>query len=478
MRRIKKNAIKKKKMIALMLLCFIISGIFSFMLCVFLFPNIEIENKKIVLEVGEHFQEPEYKAMAKNKDITNLVHKNSNVNEKKIGTYEIDYEVKYSIFSNKKKVIVKVVDSEKPTIELTGGSQVTICPNKEYEELGFKASDNYDGDVTNQVSITENENSILYEVEDSSHNKESITRTITKEDKESPVIMLKGSEIITVYVGDNYQDPGYTATDNCDGDLTDKVEVIGKPNTSVADNYTITYKVKDIHENEVSKVRTIKVITRSAIRPSGGGNGKGILYLTFDDGPNEGTTNVILDILKEEGVQATFFVTCYGPDYLIKRMYNEGHTVALHTATHNYNYVYANETNYFNDLARVSDRVERITGQKSMIIRFPGGSSNTVSKRLNSGIMTRLTKAVKDRGYHYFDWNVDSNDAAGANTNGVYSNVINSISLNRENVVLMHDVKATTRDAIRSIIRYAKANGFTFKKITYDTVMVTHGVNN
>ncbi len=113
-----------------------------------------------------------------------------------------------------------------------------------------------------------------------------------------------------------------------------------------------------------------------------------------------------------------------------------------------------------------------------MIIRFPGGSSNTVSKRLNQGIMTRLTNQVKERGYHYFDWNVDSNDAAGAGTNEVYTNVISTISPSRENIVLMHDVKTTTRDALRNIIRTAKQNGYTFQRITYDTVMLTHGVNN
>ena len=159
-------------------------------------------------------------------------------------------------------------------------------------------------------------------------------------------------------------------------------------------------------------------------------------------------------------------------------MYNEGHTVALHTASHKYEYVYSSEENYFADLNRVSDRVERLTGIKSKIIRFPGGSSNTISRRYNSGIMTRLTQAVKQKGYHYFDWNVDSRDAEGFGTNGVYNNVVNGISLNRENVVLMHDIKSATRDAIRSIIQYGKNNGYTFRKLTYDTSMVTHWLNN
>ena len=85
---------------------------------------------------------------------------------------------------------------------------------------------------------------------------------------------------------------------------------------------------------------------------------------------------------------------------------------------------------------------------------------------------------VKAKGYHYFDWNVDSNDAAGANTNSIYNNVINNVSPTRENVVLMHDVKSTTTGAIKNIIQTLKNNGYTFRAITYDTVMVTHEVNN
>ena len=93
--------------------------------------------------------------------------------------------------------------------------------------------------------------------------------------------------------------------------------------------------------------------------------------------------------------------------------------------------------------------------------------------------MSTLTSMVLERGYRYYDWNVDSKDAGGANTSSqVYYNVINSLSYNRGNVVLMHDIKYQTRDALRDIIRYAKDNGYTFAKIDMDTYMIRHGVNN
>lgn len=454
-----------------------ISVILIFILLIKLFiPSITFNNSDVI-SYNDTFDYNKYNAKNVFKNYKDRVKINGKVN-KKLGDYELIYSLKFGILKVKKKRIIKVIDDIKPDISLEGNNEVIVCPNKEYKEDGYKAIDGYDGDLTDKVKIKKIEDKIIYSIRDSSGNESKIDRKIKYEDKEKPIITLSGNKDITIYVGDNYSELGYEAFDNCDGDLTDKVEIIGNVNTNKIGTYIITYRVKDNNQNEVSITRTIKVEEKKIIRPSNGGNGKGIIYLTFDDGPNEGTTNVILDILKEERVEATFFVTCNGPDYLIKRMYDEGHTVALHTATHDYSYIYSSDTNYFVDLNRVSDRVERITGTKSMIIRFPGGSSNTISRRYNSGIMTRLTAEVKRQGYHYFDWNVDSNDAAGANINGVYNNVVNNISLNRENVVLMHDVKTATRDAIRNIIKYGKNNGFTFKKINNDTVMVTHGVNN
>ena len=118
------------------------------------------------------------------------------------------------------------------------------------------------------------------------------------------------------------------------------------------------------------------------------------IYLTFDDGPSLDITPKILDLLKKHNIKATFFVINRNSntDYLIKRAYNEGHTIGLHTSSHNYSKIYANETAYFNDLANIENKVIKITGTSSKIIRFPGGSSNTVSRNYNKGIMTRLTK--------------------------------------------------------------------------------------
>ena len=164
---------------------------------------------------------------------------------------------------------------------------------------------------------------------------------------------------------------------------------------------------------------------------------------------------------------------------MIKRIYDEGHTVALHTASHDYSYVYSSVDNYFNDLNKVANRVKNITGVDAKIIRFPGGSSNTVSRNYSNGIMSTLTGMVLDKGYRYFDWNVDAMDASSARSSSdVFYNVTGHLSGSRANVVLMHDTKAITRDALRDIIKFGKDNGYSFSKITMDTYMVRHSVNN
>ena len=206
------------------------------------------------------------------------------------------------------------------------------------------------------------------------------------------------------------------------------------------------------------------------------------IYLTLDDGPSA-LTESILDILKKENIPATFFLTSRQIDKysdLVKRMQEENHTVALHTSTHNYSYIYSQDENYFNDLNQIRNQVYNITGHKSRIVRLPGGSSNTISKKYNSGIVTRITNKLTENDYYYFDWNIDSNDASGHQTKeSIYNNVVHKIH-NGTNIVLMHDLidKKTTVEALPDIIKFAKENGYTFAKITKNTPQIHHHINN
>ncbi len=292
-------------------------------------------------------------------------------------------------------------------------------------------------------------------------------------DKIPPDIELKGDNPAYVCPNKDYIEEGYTALDNYDGDITNKVVSTGDVDTNTIGKYKITYEVKDSSDNAFSIDREVIIIKRPIY------SGDGIIYLTFDDGPSY-LTEEILDILDREGIKATFFVC--GANESTKRAYNSGHTIGLHSNTHSYSYIYTSSNNYFNDLNNISDKVFNVINIRPNIIRFPGGSSNTVSRKYNNGIMSYLTVEVVNRGYNYFDWNVDSNDAGSDinNSSNIYYNVINNVSHNRANVVLMHDSAnhRATVNALSDIIRYGKNNGYTFKAITNDTPVVRHGVNN
>lgn len=446
--------------------------LFVFLLFInnFLFPSIDLKGEeKVILNYKEDYVEKGFKAHFFKEDITSKVVVKGSVNSKKLGSYNITYEVGEGLLKRKVVRSVEVKDTENPKLKIKD-DDIYLCPGSEIVPEKVEAYDNYDGDISSKVKSIIKEDSITYYVVDSNGNKKSITKKVLFKDIEKPDIKIVGDSEIYLFTNDVYEEPGYTAVDNCDKDIQDKVEIIGSVDTSIIGDVELVYKVKDKGGNEASVSRIVHVNEKAV---------NGSVFLTFDDGPNEGTTNVILDILKEEGVKATFFVTNNGPDYLIKRIFDEGHTVALHTASHDYSVVYSSVDAYFNDLETVQNRVRNITGKESHIIRFPGGSSNTISRRYSQGIMSILTQEVVNRGYKYYDWNVSSGDAGNTtDPNQVYLNVVNNIRKDRVNMVLMHDIKPYTRDAIRNIIKYCKSNGYPMVPITEGTEMITQKVNN
>ncbi len=209
---------------------------------------------------------------------------------------------------------------------------------------------------------------------------------------------------------------------------------------------------------------------------------KSIIYLTFDDGPSKQTTPKILKILKDNDIKATFFEIKPQDStlYLTKQIVEEGHKLALHGWSHDYRAIYKSEQAYRDNLDNLRDYFFKKTGVWCRLTRFPGGSSNTVS-RFNKGIMTKLTKKVPEWGYKYYDWNVSSMDAGGCDTaDEVYRYVTGGLKKNRENVVLMHDSvnHKMTIDALERIIQYGKSRGYTFLPMSDSTGEIHHNVNN
>lgn len=382
------------------------------------------------------------------------------------------------LFSKKKPLAVTIdgiVDSSK-----VGKYHIKYKAKKgeAYIEEGYTAHDNYDGDITNKVTRKETKRSITYTVSDSSGNIAVATREIEYNDGIAPTITLNGDSDITMNAGTAFDDPGCTASDSKGNDLTEAVTVDGDLNTYKAGDYTITYSVTDKYGNESSVERHIKI---NPLRQADTVNpGSKTVYLTFDDGPGE-YTQQLLDTLAKYNVKATFFVTDGNSDYryLLAKEAAAGHTVAIHSETHDYKYIYSSCDAYFEDLNRMSDIITEQTGKRPKLLRFPGGSSNTISKQYCFRIMSVLTKAVSDQGYKYFDWNVSSGDAGGTtSTSEVYNNVISGIQSHDISVVLQHDIKLFSVNAVEDIIVWGLANGYTFLPLTESSPAIHHGVNN
>ncbi len=236
-------------------------------------------------------------------------------------------------------------------------------------------------------------------------------------------------------------------------------------------------KLEDENAALKEKIKTLSAQKAVNSPQSAVPSGQKVCYLTFDDGPSANTLK-ILDILNKYGVKATFFVINSADIGYVKNIYEAGHTVGLHTATHNYSQIYASTDAYFNDLQQISDKVESIIGIKPTVMRFPGGSSNKVSAKYCGGIMTRLVSLVQERGYSYFDWNVASGDADSNTPSYTYirNNVLNSAKNKNSACVLMHDssAKTTTVQALPEIIEGLTAMGYRFEALTPETYGYHH----
>ena len=452
----------------------------------FIFERPEIYEDNIEkIEVNSQKEIAKPKAEYHFLDVTDKVRVYSHVDYNKIGEYEIEYEVDTIIGPYKKVIKVEVVDTQCPEIELEGGEEYKQSYSKEYEEPGYQAIDSYEGDLTEKVKTTKEDIDelhfrIIYEVSDSSGNISKTIRNVEIVDDIEPNIKLNGNTNMTVYLNGKYEEKGATAEDEKDGDLTDQIKIEGTVDTSKEGKYTITYSVTDSSGNKAVKERTVTVKKKTADDDIADGNG--VIYLTFDDGPSTGITPKILDILAEKNVKATFFILNYNSagEKLVQREYNEGHTVGIHGYSHDYHTIYQSEEAYMTNLTKLQSKIKASTGYTSTITRFPGGSSNTIS-RFNQGIMTRLTRLVIERGFRYYDWNISSGDAGGASSSQeVYNNVTSGLKKTRSNVVLMHDFSGNTKtlNALSDIIDYGIENGYTFKRITESTPMVRHGVQN
>ncbi len=205
-------------------------------------------------------------------------------------------------------------------------------------------------------------------------------------------------------------------------------------------------------------------------------NGKKV-YLTFDDGPSI-YTDEILDILEANNVKATFFVVHYDNEDLwpaYKRIVEDGHTLAMHSYTHIYSEIYADEESFKKDVDDIHDFLYDLTGYDCKYYRFPGGSSNNVS----NVDMQLCMKYLDERGITYFDWNSLSGDADGNYHTGseLNANILRYVRCNEgDSIVLMHDLsdRHYTVEGLQELIDTLKAEGYEICPIDENTPLIQH----
>ncbi len=391
-----------------------------------------------------------------------------------------DYEVRYSarLFLTEYSTVRRVHVADRTPPEITLYAVEGYVPDwfSGYEEEGYRAEDNWDGDVTERVTRQILDDRIIYTVMDDAGNTSSVARLLNYS-VAKPEITLTGGDHISVSAGLSFTEPGFQARDSLGHDLTGYVRVVGEVVPYQVGTYTLSYSITNQKGESVTATRTVEVTpvrNPDTVTPN-----ERTIYLTFDDGPGP-YTGRLLDVLAKYNVKATFFVTCLEPDYedMVGRAYREGHSIGVHTASHNYYAIYASEEAFFEDFNLAQEMIYRQTGSYTRIFRFPGGSSNTVS-RFNRGIMTRLSRSMTDMGYRYFDWNITSGDAGETTrTDTVYQNIVDGCTARQTSVVLQHDIKDFSVNAVERVILWGLNNGYVFRPLDMSSPEVHHKIAN
>ena len=430
-----------------------------------------IDGNYIEVKVFDKYEDPGVEVKFGKKEVNKskiTLKKEGKVNTNIIGTYTLNYNVKYLMKSFNLTKTIKVIDDVEP--ELTVNMDTVYkdyCTKKYQKEISYTALDNYDGDITNKVEINEEEDKITYTISDTSGN------TVTKEvkidygSKPTNKFTLNGAAKTYVVVNTSYTEKGASYTDGCGNKINKEIKVTGEVDTTKNGEYTITYEVDG--ENPITRTVVVRERPHKTI------------YLTFDDGPGANTRKV-LDALDKYNVKATFFVTNQFPkyQYLIAEEYNKGHAVGVHTLTHKWN-VYDSVDAYISDFDAMNEIIKNQTGSYAKIFRFPGGSGNTVSRSHATGVVTAIAEEMTNRGYVYFDWNMSSGDAASGkvSTDKIISNVLNHVdSCSAQCVILFHDYKPTTAAAVEPILKELVARGYEFGTLSEDGPIVHAKIKN
>ena len=194
---------------------------------------------------------------------------------------------------------------------------------------------------------------------------------------------------------------------------------------------------------------------------------KKVLYLTFDDGPSI-IIDEILTALKQCDVKATFFVVgkeIIGREATLKKIYDEGHSIGLHTYSHNFKKIYKDNSTFVNEMLDTKALVERVTGASTNIIRFPGGTAGHLTEE--------MLNLLHENNFKIYDWNVSLEDGVNPSLSEeqLFKNASKCKSCEKSIILLMHcnSNNLNTAKAIPSIIKFYREKGYEILPITNST---------
>lgn len=394
---------KKKKILISVFLIFIV--IITFLLC----AQIRLKGKTVItLSYDEVYEEPGYSSLFKVK-VTN------NIKNNKVGKYKVTYKN----FLFKKYRTVEIVDEVKPVITLIDDN-VTILLNEEYKEPGYKAQDEYDGDITDKVEIISGLKNnqvgtykITYKVTDSSKNTTKISRVVN---------------VVNTLYKDEYE----SIDNNMTGWYTSNRQDGSRP-----------------RESEIKKYKDQNVYFL--------GPDKKVIYLTFDEGGNKTYVKEIVDILNKHNIDATFFFSrnyiSNNPD-LMKKIINSGHSIGNHTVNHLSMPSLATKDkfdSYYSELKETEIAFMQATGKPmEKLFRYPMGEYSN-----------RTMNIMKSMGYKSIFWSVAYKDW-DADYNKEYS--LNNMKKQLHNgaIYLIHPKCRGNYEALEDFINYATDLGYKF----------------
>lgn len=292
----------------------------------------------------------------------------------------------------------------------------------------------------------------------------------TPEPSPTPVpinqIDLIGGEEIWIPCGQPFEDPGWEAYGPEGEDRSDEVSITGQLRFYFVGDYTLRYVLQQQGQTLAQATRLVHVVPAELPDPV---PREKTIYLTFDDGPCANTDRV-LDLLAKYEIKATFFVVCSRQNDLdlLSRIVEEGHTLGIHCYEHRYDVIYKSPRAFMEDFWAAQEIIYAYTGQYAQVSRFPGGSGTAGDLALcfPNGF-DGIREMMHNMGVRYYDWNVQPEiDDSSVGTADFFTHPSEPYEMA---IVLQHDTRSYSVDALETMIRWGLENGYSFAAIDLTT---------